>query len=141
MDAIIERTYKDLKVIERYGLEVDTLKAHYLMTLDIEETLSYGEELTKAREKAEEEKKNREEREYNKQLEIQQKELVKEALQAIDDEPMADLASQALGIVEDTKPKVKEFVVSIKATDEQLHRLKMACNALGIVYGVEELSF
>lgn len=141
MDAIIERTYKDLKLIERYGTDADTLKAHYLISLDIEETLGYGEELSKTRELAEKEAKEREQREHDEAIERQKEEVVKESWEECNSKPLVDLASQALGYSEPPKPQIKEYVVSVKATEEQLHRLKMACNALGIVYSVEELTF
>lgn len=141
MDAVIEQTYKDLKLIERFGTDAETLKAHYLISLDIEETLGYGEELSKTRELAEQEARERADREHNQQLEKQQQELVQESLDAIKDEPMADLAAQVLGFPVNEKPVVKEYVLSVKATKEQLINLKSACNNLGIEYSCEELTF
>ena len=141
MDSIIERTYKDLKLIERFGTDADTLKAHYLISLDIEETLGYGEELSKTRELAEQEARERDEREHNQQIAKQQQELVQESLDEIKDEPMADLAAQALGLPANEAPVIKEYVLSIKATKDQLMKLKSACNALSIVFSCEELTF
>lgn len=141
MDAIIDRTYKDLKTIEKFGTDADTLKAHYLISLDIGETLDYGEELAKKKELAEEEARNREQREHDEVIKKQHEELVRESWESVERQPMEDLAAQALGMKEPPKPVTKEFVISIKATDDQLYKLKMACNALGIAYSVEELTF
>lgn len=139
MDSIIKKVYSDLKIIERCGEDSETLKAHYLISLDLEETLAYGDELKETRRLAEEEAKNRDEREHNEKLEEQKKEVAEEALNIVRQDSVSDLASQALEI--DSTQNVKEYVVSIKATDEQLLKFKSACNEIGIEYSVEELTF
>ena len=145
MDAIIERIYKDLKTIEKFEEDAETIKAHYLICLDIGDSLDYGEELRKKRKLAEEEAKTRAEREHTAKIEQQQKEVAKEVIAVIKKEQSvtSGLASEALGIepAETKKVEIKEYVVSIKATEEQLMRLKSACNALSIEYSVEELTF
>lgn len=138
MDSIIKKIYSELKIIERYE-DSETLKAHYLLNLDLNETLAYGEELKETRRLAEEEAKNRDEREHNEKLEEQKKEVVEEALNIVRQESLSDLANQVLEV--DSITTVKEYVFSIKATDEQLLRLKSACNDLCIEYNVEELTF
>lgn len=138
MDSIIKKIYCELKIIERCE-DSETLKAHYLINLDLNETLSYGEQLKETRRLAEEEAKNRDEREHNEKLEEQKKEVAEEALNIVRQDSVSDLASQALEI--DSTQNVKEYVVSIKATDEQLLKLKSACNEIGIEYSVEELTF
>lgn len=138
MDSIIKKIYSELKIIERYE-DSETLKAHYLLNLDLNETLAYGEELKETRRLAEEEAKNRDEREHNEKLEEQKKEVVEEALNIVRQESLSDLANQVLEV--DSILTVKEYVFSIKATDEQLLRLKSACNDLCIEYNVEELTF
>lgn len=140
MDAIIERTYKDLKVIEKYGLDVDTLKAHYLINLDIEETLGYGEELSKTREIAKKEEAEREEREHIQQIQKQKAEVIQETFEQNQKKDTQNLVNQILGLNKQ-QTYFKEFVVSIKATDEQLLKVKNALNALSIEYNVEELMF
>lgn len=139
MDSIIKKVYSDLKIIERCGEDSETLKAHYLISLDLEETLAYGEELKETRRLAEEEAKNRDEREHNEKLEEQKKEVAEEALRQIKAEEINELTGKILG--EEVKPEIKEYVVSVKATEEQLLKLKSACNALGIEYSVEEIEF
>lgn len=143
MDALIERIYKDLKTIERFEEDSETIKAHYLICLDIGDSLDYGEELRKKRKLAEQEKATRAEREHNEQIEQQKKEVVEETrnLTKRENSASSSLASEALGIEQQTEKTVKEFVVTVKATDEQLLKLKSACNALGIEYSIEELTF
>jgi hypothetical protein len=135
MDSIIQKIYSDLKSIEKFSVDnVETLKAHYLISLDIAETLDYGNELEKKIKLADEELNNRAGREHQEKIEVQKKEVIKEALNI----NIEKMAQQSLGM---TSELVKEFVVSVKATDEQLLRLKSACNALGLEYSVEELTF
>lgn len=138
MDAIIKKIYCELKIIERCE-DFETLKAHYLISLNLEETLSYGEQLKETKRLAEEEAKNRNEREHNEKLEEQKREVAKEALNIVRQENVSNLVSQALEA--DSTLTIKEYIVSIKATDEQLLKLKSACNELGIEYSVEELEF
>lgn len=140
MDAIIRRTYENLKTIEEHFEDAETLKAHYLMTLDIEETFGYGNELEKKRKITEEEAKKREQREHEQRILSQKYEVKRQFAEELENKDVSDIAMQALGI-SDIKPVVKEFVFSIKATDDQLLKLKSACNALGIEYDVEELMF
>lgn len=144
IDAIIDRTYKDLKTIERFADDAETLKAHYLMNLDIAETMQYGDELIRQKEIAQKEAEEREEREYHKKLEQQKEELWKEESNFENKQGLEALAEQAIAVAngkEVSEPTRKEFVVSIKCYDEDLLKLKAAMNALGIEYSVEELDF
>ncbi len=148
MDSKIEKTYKDLKSIEKYSLmyelDADTIKAHYLMNLDVEETISYCDELQRQKEIAQKEKARREEREHQQAVEKQKKELFQEALEQEQRNEASDLASQALASAQGTepaKPTRKEFVISVKCFDSDVMKLKAAMNALGIEYSVEELLF
>ena len=139
MDVLVDRTYKDLKTLERFE-DVETLKAHYLMNLDIAETIQYGDELQKQKEIAQKEKAEREEREHSQAVENQKRQLVQEALNLERNKATANLAEQAL-TSQEPKPCRKEFVVTIKCFDEELVKLKAAMNGLGIEYSVEELMF
>ena len=144
MDAVIDRTYKDLKTIERFVDDADTIKAHYLMNLDIAETIQYGDELQRQKEIAQKEKAEREEREHQQAVNEQKKNLVREALNFEQNKATENLAEQAIASAqneEPAKPVRKEFVVSVKCFDEDLMKLKAAMNALGIEYSVEELTF
>lgn len=138
IEAVIERTYKDLKTIERFAEDADNLKAHYLICLDIGDTLDYGEELKKKRELARKEAEERAEREHAEKIAEQEKELP-DVNEFQNMQEMQNLADIALG--GDGKPERKEFVVSVKCFDEELLELKAAMNRLGIEYSVEELVF
>lgn len=137
MDSIIERIYSDLKTIEKFSDDKETLKAHYLISLSISDTLDYGEELQKKRELAQKEAAGRADREHAQQIKRQEKEVAREEVALSRD---ASLAADALD-AGPQKAEMKEYVVSVRATEEQLLRLKSACNSIGIEYSVEELVF
>ena len=148
MDVKIEKTYKDLKTLEKYSamyeLDAESVKSHYLMNLDVEETISYCDELQRQKEIVAKEKAEREEREHNQALRNQQKELVREALAYDQNKDVADLASQALAFAQGTepqKPMRKEFVITVRCFDDEVMKLKAAMNALQIEYSVKELTF
>ena len=100
MDSRIEKTYKDLKVCERYsamyGLEADTIKAHYLMNLDIEETISYCDELQRQKEIAQKEAAERAEREHKEKVLQQKEELLQEESNFENTQNVQNLAEMAL---------------------------------------------
>lgn len=148
MDSRIEKTYKDLKVCEKYsgmyGLDPDTIKAHYLMNLDIEETISYCDELQRQKEIAQKEAEERAEREHNKQLEQQKQDLWKEESNFEQTQNLSNLADMALAIStgkEVKEPLRKEYVITVKCFDKELLNLKGAMNQLGIEFDIKELSF
>lgn len=147
MDAKIEKTYKDLKTLEKYSvmyeLDAETIKSHYLINLNVEDTISYCDELQRQKEIVAKEKAEREEREHTQAVRTQQKELMREALEYEQNKETADLASQALASVhgEAPKPMRKEFVITVRCFDDEVMKLKAAMNALQIEYSVKELSF
>ena len=137
MDSVIERTYHDLKLIDKFADDAETLKAHYLINLDIAETLDYGEELQKQREVAKREAEGRAEREHQEKINQQKEEVVEQQKQI--DSGISNLVEEALG--SETKPQRKEYVITIKCFDNELQELKSAMNNLSIEYSVEELTF
>lgn len=144
MDNFIDKAYKDLKTCERYsemyGLDCDTVKGHYLMNLNIEETISYCDELQRQKEIAQKEAEERTEREHEQQMSKQKEELWNEETTKEDRQKVSDIAEMALtGSVK--APVRKEFVVTVKCFDEDLLKLKAAMNELGIEFSVEELNF
>lgn len=146
MDAVIDRTYKDLKNCERYAamysLDAETVKAHYLMSLDVEETISYCDELQRQKEIAAKEKSERDEREHRKAIEIQRRESVREAIDAERESRISEIVDAAIGEpVEPKEPSRKEYVITVKCLDDELLKLKAAMNALGVEFSVEELEF
>lgn len=145
MEERIEKTYKDLKVCERYSemysLDPDTVKGHYLMNLDIEETISYCDELQRQKEIAQKEAEERAEREHQKQLDKQKDDLWKEESNFERTQEISNLADMALNGGEAKDPVRKEFVVTVRCFDEELLKLKGTMNALGIEFDIKELSF
>ena len=145
MDSRIEKTYKDLKTCERYSdmykLDADAVKGHYLMNLDIEETISYCDELERQKEIAQKEEKERAEREHQTKLSKQKDEVWEEGSNKERNQEIESLASMALNGGVAVPPSRKEFVVSVCCFDEELYKLKCAMNALGIEFTVQELKF
>lgn len=147
IDVGIARIYDDLKKIEKYAepCDADTIKSHYLDCLDIGDALDYGEQLAKNRKIVQQEAAEREQREHNAEVERQRKEEYWENVNKEKNDNLSDLASAALEIPEEPKPKqpmYKEYTVTISATEEQISHLKSAMTALGITYkGFVELTF
>lgn len=148
MSAIIERTYKDLKTIERtykdlktekFADDAETLKAHYLMCLDIGDTLDYGEELKKKRELAEREAKERAEREHIEHVNEQKKELAQEQEDFARKSSMAGLVADASG--EELEPAIGEYVLNVSVTESQLLGIKNYLNMQGIEFECRSLEF
>lgn len=139
MDAIIDRTYKDLKIIEKTAPDdAETIKAHYLLSLNLEETLAYAEELKTAKETAKSEKESRAEREHSVKIEEQKKQEQEESKRL--NSLTGLIASEALGLQEQDET-LNDYVISIKAKASDLVRLKISMSALGIEYNIEELKF
>lgn len=141
MDARIKKVYDDLKLLEKFTDDAETLKAHYLMTLDIEETFSYGDELQRQREIAQKEAEERAEREHQQKLSEQKDELWREESNKERTQEIKNLADMALNGGVAKAPCRKEFVVTVRCFDEDLLKLKAEMNGLGIEYSVEELTF
>jgi hypothetical protein len=133
IDEAIEKILANLKQIERFSDDAETLKAHYLLSLDIEETFQYGDELQQARERAEKEKTERAEREHNKAIEAQKADLQKDYISN------TSLACEALDM--DDEPLTRDYVIKVSASDSQIHDIKNVLTQMGIVYNVEVLIF
>lgn len=137
IDEAIDKIYHDLKLLDRFSDDLD-LRAHYLMNLDISETLDYGEQLEKNRALVQKEEADRPEREHNQAIENQKKELEQEEKQA----PISNLVDEALAAAgHEVKQERKEFVISVKCFDAELRDLKNLLCELGIEYSVKELVF
>lgn len=133
IDEAIEKILANLKQIERFSDDAETLKAHYLLSLDIEETFQYGDELQQARERAEKEKTERAEREHNKAIEAQKADLQKDYISN------TSLACSALDM--DDEPLTRDYIIKVSASDSQIHDIKNVLTQMGIVYNVEVLVF
>ena len=141
MDSVIERTYHDLKLIDKFADDAETLKAHYLINLDISETLDYGEELQKQREVAKREAEGRAEREHQEKINQQRDEVIEQQKQM--DSGISSLVDEAMASMgyDVPKPQRKEYVITVKCFDNELQGLKVAMNKLSIEYSVQELTF
>ena len=133
IDEAIEKILANLKQIERFSDDAETLKAHYLISLDIEETFQYGDELQQARERAEKEKESRAENEHAKAIEEQKADLRKDYISN------TSLACAALDM--DDEPLTRDYVIKVSASDSQIHDIKNVLTQMGIVYNVEVLTF
>ncbi len=139
MDSVIKKIYTSLKTIEASGDDGEMLKSHYLLTLDLDETLEYGERMRESKSAVERESAERTEREHREQISVQRKEVAGEIRRQPKEQTVSALADEALGIK--SEPEIREYVISVRCTDEQLLRLKNDCNLLGIEYDVQEIEF
>ena len=114
MDLLIEKIYKELKTIERFAEDFETVKSVYLDCLDLSDAVEYGERLAENRKRVQKEAEERAEREATEKALELQKELNRERFEKHNEEFISDIVSEALGF-EEEKPKqepVKEFVLS-----------------------------
>lgn len=140
MTAIINRTYKDLKAIEKFSDDAETMKAHYLICLDIADTLDYGEELKKKRELAKKEEAEREGREHDERIAEQRREVADAQKDVARKDAMAGLVAEACGEPVQ-EPEKREFTITVSVTDLQLVGIKNYLTMQGIEYECNELEF
>lgn len=133
IDAIIEKIYSDIKTIEAFGVEVETLKPIYLDTLDIGSTITRGNVIKENRERLEKEKAERAEREKIAALQEQQKEIIAEEKKAEQNKEPESLASQALGIKEDNDPVIT-FNCIFTGKKSELLKMRQYMTDHGITY-------
>lgn len=143
MEITVHRIYDNLKTLERFADDAETLKAHYLMTLNIEETFQYGDELQRQKEVAKQEADERAEREHAEQISKQKEELWQEESNFENKQGIENLAMQALSSVsgEEITEHPKQFVITVNCFEKDLLSLKREMNRLGIEYSVQELRF
>lgn len=137
--ASIEKIYKDLKTIEQYSDDAETLKAHYLMCLDIGDTLDYGEELKKQKEVAKKEEEGRAEREHIERIAEQSMEVAKEYEENKKHEKMSSLVAQA--IEEEIVEPTAEYTITVNVTAKQLNDIKHWLTLSDIEYECHKLEF
>lgn len=139
MTEVIEKVYKDLKTIEKFADDADTLKAHYLMCLDIGDTLDYGEELQKKRELAQKEAEGRGVREHEERITEQKRELEQEQKQVNKSSAMQSLIADALE--EEVETPVDEYTITVNVTPTQLLGIKNYLNMQSIEFECRKLEF
>lgn len=137
--SIIEKTYKDLKTIEKFTEDAEVLKAHYLICLDIGDTLDYGEELNKKRELAKKEAENRKEREHEEKIVTQGIEIYEESKELEKKSRMASLVADAME--EEVKETSHEYTITVDVTEKQILEIKNYLTLQGIEYDCRRLEF
>lgn len=133
IDSIIEKIIADLKTIEAFGVDVDTLKPLYLETLDLGTTIARGNAMKANRERLEKEKAERAEREKKEALQEAQKELIQEEEKAQHESLAETLASQATGTESESDP-IESFRVEFTGKRSALFRLRQYMLSEGITY-------
>ena len=129
----IDDIYTGIKTIEAFGVDVDTLKPLFLECLDLGKTIEQGNRLKENRERLAKEENERKEREAAKSKQDAQKELDKEAIQEQKNEPIANLAAQAMGEVPDDDPEMF-YTLKFKAKKSVLFALRQYMIDNGITY-------
>ena len=142
MDAIIEKTYSDLKIIEKYSEDAETLKALYLEDLNLEEVFSRAEELQKNREKLQREQEERASRE--KQIELSEQNDAIE-VERIDLQKKQKMASLVAAAMEEETPELDqkfEWVISVTMTEKEMIELKQLFTSWQVKYNsVNKIEF
>lgn len=141
IDAIIAKTYSDLKTIERFADDAELLKAMYLENLDIEEVFSKADELQRNRELLAKESEERDEREKVEHIAESKSDLEERKKDQKKSNLMAGLVADALE-TEVKAPKQKEFVMTFKATEDEKLRLETWLLDNGFYYEpIREIEF
>ena len=142
MDAIIEKTYSDLKIIEKYSEDAETLKALYLEDLNLEEVFSRAEELQKNREKLQREQEERASREKQIELSEQNDAIEVERIDLQKKQKMASLVADAM---EEETPELDqkfEWVISVTMTEKEMIELKQLFTSWQVKYNsVNKIEF
>lgn len=123
IDAKIKKIYADIKTIEAFGVDVETLKPLYLETLDIGATIERGRTIQENRERLEKESAERAERELKAKMQEQQSELAKEEVKAQEQEYVVSLAQQVAGVPADKDPEMT-YTLRFKAKKSVLFALR-----------------
>ena len=123
IDAKIKKIYADIKTIEAFGVDVETLKPLYLETLDIGATIERGRTIKENRERLEKESAERADRELKAKMQEQQVELAKEEVKAQEQAPVVSLAQQAAGVPIDEDPEMT-YTLRFKAKKSVLFALR-----------------
>ena len=141
IDAVIAKTYGDLKTIERFAYDAELLKAMYLENLDIEEVFSKADELQRNRELLVKESESRDEREKAEHIAESKSNLEERKKDQKKSNLMAGLVADALE-TEVKAPKQKEFVMTFKATEDEKLRLETWLLDNGFYYEpIREIEF
>ena len=119
----IAAIYSDIKTIEAFGVDVDTLKPIYLDTLDIGATIAQGNRIKENRERLAREEIERKDREEARAKRETQEALDRETIEAQENAPAESLAAQALKETADEDPEM-EYTLKFKAKRSKLFALR-----------------
>jgi len=138
IDGAISNIYNNIKILENIADHGMTAKAFYLETLDMGAALQRVETLKANAERLAREKIEREERELNAQVAQNAAEERVEARETVRKETSQNLVAEALGIEEPAPenlgPKIVEYTLRFRGTEEQLKKLREYMTANGIAY-------
>ncbi len=137
LDAIQEKTFSDLKILENFPAEdVPLLKTVYLDTLDLNQAMQKAETLKANRERLAREKIEREQIQTRKAIENQQQEEIREINDSLKQDSEEALVSEALGLeIEQQLLKVKEtYALVLEGSREQLYQVRRAITQAGVTY-------
>ena len=133
IDTAQKKVYSDLQIIEQLPDDVATLKVLYLDTLDISSTLQRANQLKENRARIKREEEERKQRELNEQ----QKEIVKDMRIIEKEKPIEKLADSALADKKepevDTDP-IMSYTLSFTAPRSVLMELRQYMTNHGIKY-------
>jgi len=125
--------YSGIKTIEAFGVDVDILKPLFLETLDIGKTIEQGNRIKQNRERLAKEESERKEREAVKAKNQAQSELAQEEIKSQNDEPMVNLAAQAMGETIALDPEIT-YTMTFTGKKSKLFALRQFMIDNGITY-------
>lgn len=137
IDAIQQKTFEELKILENFPAEdVPLLKTVYLETLSITEAMHKADLLKQNREKLRQEAIARAAVEKNKNIKNQKKEEARDIYKAERSDAMSDLASSALGLdIEQEQPEeLEEYALVLKGKRNQLLAVRAYMTDHGLTY-------
>ena len=133
IETKISKIYADIKTIEAFGVDIETLKPIYLDTLDLGATISQGNRIKENRERLAKEETERKEREATKAKNDALRELAEDCLDDQKNAPIASMAAAAAGIKEDNDPVI-QYTLKFKAKKSVLFALRQYMIDNGIEY-------
>jgi hypothetical protein len=139
IDATIADIYSNIKILESIADHGMTAKAFYLQTLDMGEAMRQVEALKANAERLAREEMNRQAREQQDQVSRNAAEERREERQAARDERVKSLAGEALDIEGPeasgaAAPRLVEYTLRFRGTEQQLLKLREYMTAQGIAY-------
>ena len=133
LDAKIKKVYEDIKILDAYGVDLETLKPLYLETLNLGQAIEHGNRLKENRERLAKEEETRKEREALEKKQEAVKAVEEEIRQEEKAEPSLTLAQEALGVEVDPDP-VMSYTLRFTARKSVLLQMRKYMAENGIDY-------